>query len=349
MSHTISNPNSEFTSQGRSVVPNILGGVNSEYLPNPNRYIERDLNQSLRQVEKELLTDIKELIANSTSLELENISFYHVCKDLRKSLKAAKFNEVRGFGIAIFTFKNNKRLFSYSICDKRDTYSRLESRVYSLRTAFSSIKKSLRANTPDLGLNSIPIPEGVQKGYLSDTPEKIANYIIKNCFRRAEVEPKAVNPLHFLDENGTRSDVIQKLSVENNLDPESIKFYSLNIRKYATKYYSGMNCTPKFFAELKDESKELISRGGYVLMAAEGINKETNKKQIFVTASFCSAEENFNRDYGRRQCLVNFMLNRFDPFALSQELPGTMAEALVLLAPRYINQVVNVVIGDQSL
>lgn len=348
MSHTISNPNSEFTSPGRKVVENLLGGANSEYPPNLNRFAERDLNKSLRQVEQELLTEIKNLIATSTDLVLTGISFHHVCKDLRTSLKAAKFNDVRGFGIAIFTFENNQRLFSYSICDKRDTYSRLESRVYCLRTAFSQIKKSLQSGADNLGLSYIPTPEGIEKNYLSDTPSKIANYVIKNCFRRTPIESKGVNPLHFLDEDGTRSDVIQKLSDKNNLDPESIKFYSLNIRKYSSKYFSGMNCTPKFFKELKDDSKELTSRGGYVMMAVEGIKKETGKKEIFVTASFCSPEENFNRDYGRRQCLINFMLGRYDPYSLSQELPGKMSDALVLLAPRYINQVVNVVIADQN-
>lgn len=342
MSYTVANTNSDHSGAGRKAPAPILGGENSDYSPNVRRYHERDSNRSLRIVERELRADIVEMLSK-TELKLTGMSFHHVSPQLKTCLRAAKFNEVNGVGFTILEFENHPRLFAHSICDLRDTYSRLEGRVYSLRRIYQTLLKEGVA-----GLDHIPTPEGVTKTYESDTPYKIANYIIKNYIRRPEKVDVGVSPLEFVNEEEARIKASSILCEKFNLDPNTLQYYSVNIRKYSNKFFHGLNGTVPWIRSLNNPHVEVSSRGGYVIMGIVGIDKDTSEKNVFVTLSSCSPEDNFNRDYGRRQCLLNIEKQRYDVYSFSQELGMTISDALIQLASHY-GLTVNVDISENVL
>lgn len=341
MTQTVSIINAESSVQSR-VLPkdtskDFLGGINSQHIPNTNRFLQKKLNNSFVKVEKELDKELLEYFQGQ-NLKLASIKVYHNSPFLKKCLSVQKYKECNGFTLAVFTFENGSKLFTFSICSKNDMFSRLEGRVYTKRKALND----LRTKGLD-GLYSYPEPSVKLEQPPKLTPNKIGNWIVRNFIAKPKVKAviEEVNPLAFKNEDQLLIKAKKTLIEQFNLDPESIKLYTQYIRFYETSHFKYLLATPAFYKDLKDESKDLISCGGYTVYGIVGINKDTHEKNVYVTISTCSLQESFTKSFGRKQCLINFAKKDFNVYFMSAPVHN-MSEALIKLTETYIENVINV-------
>ena len=201
----------------------------------------------------------------------------------------------------------------------------------------------------NFGLNVYPDHEkDEQKLQSSITPFKIGNYIVKHFIKKPVEKPEPyVNPLIGLCEDGLLVGVKRHLIETQGLVPESIRLYTQYVRRYDNSLFKGLLGTPEFFKALNDKGKELISTGGYTVYGILGTKAESGVTEVFVTFSRCSDEEGFNKSYGRKQCLKNFLDNKFNPYTLKQELPS-ISTALIQVLETYINRGINIEITPKA-
>ena len=358
MSQTVSLLNAEGSST-RLVQRDFLGGHNSEYVSKKStkRFEQRKMNSVFQQVEKELDSDIIAFFATRTELQLKHIRNFHVNPNLKTAVRAAKFKEVVGFTVTVFEFENGPKLFSYSICQLGDNFSRLEGRVISKRRAYREMLKSLprqeyNRNTGkpegslttqvlNYGLKDLPInnPE-VATNFASLTDFKIANWIVKHCIKTVvEKEEPKINSLLLVNETEAIKSVHSQLIEKHNLKPNSLQTYVQYVRKYNTSHFNGLLGTPAFFKESPAEGKALESYGGYTVY---GIKAETleGKVVVFVTYAECIDRDAFIKACGRKQCLINISKHKYQMYNLSN--PINFTEGLITLLQGHIQRAVNV-------
>lgn len=183
----------------------------------------------------------------------------------------------------------------------------------------------------------------------SVTPIKIANWFVKN-FIKSPVQKvvKELNPLSLYNEDNLLENAKDNLAKEHNIDPESVKLYTQYIRKYSNSLLNGLLGTPEWFKNLTDETKQLISNGGYTVYGIIGTNKETGQRSIFVTYSRCSDEEGFEKSLGRKQCLINIINNKYDTYKYTIEIES-ISEALLNLFMQKHQLAVNCDRGSNTL
>lgn len=346
MSQVVSTPNQE-NNVGRTVAKsNILGGSNSERKPK-DYHKQKRINTTYRKTETELNQEIAEFFQTNFQLKLNKIEIHHVSPQLATCLQATKFTEASGITIAILHIDNHPKYFGFSLCDLKDTFSRLEGRVYAKRRMLHKLKDSLprpilspqtkkeisvTTQVPNFGLFVYPIPEAFNtiENQAKVTPLKIANWVIKNFVKPKIEKPQAdPNPLIFKNEDTLLKMAKKHIAEVADLDPASIKLYTQYIRYYETSHFKGALATPEFFAELDDKTKQLNSFGGYTVYGITAKHRVTGAESIFVTISRCSNKEAFTRSLGRKQCLINFTKNQFNPYSLSQPLESVSAGLLV--------------------
>ena len=351
MTNKVYTADTESVSQVRIVrqKSDILGGSNSQSTGNLNRYKESQINSALRQTEASLTADLKALFV-SVGLNLTSMKIYHNSPYLAKCLDSAKYNGfANGFTFIVFEFDNHPKLFEFTICSLNDKFSRLEGRVYAKRKAYHSLRSSISKDVPNFGLKAYPDHEkNEQKLQSSITPFKIGNYIVKHFIKKPIEKPEPyVNPLEDLHEDSVLEKVKQHLISNQKLVPESIRLYTQYVRNYSNSLFKGLLGTPEFFKSLSDDSKQLSSTGGYTVYGILGTNSETNQTEIFVTYSRCSDEEGFNKSYGRKQCLLNFLNGKFNPYTLKQEVPS-ISGALIQILETYISRGINIEITPKA-
>lgn len=337
--------------------------VSSQVKPK-NRLKQRTENNVFRETDVSLTKDLIDFFKNKTNLDLTSIKIHHSSKTLAKSIPCARYNEANGFTLVVFEFSNHPKLFSYSICILGDNFSRLEGRVYAKRRALNLLKLSLPKPVFDIVGNVVEYtptvenygllayPDHVkneQKNPNSVTPIKIANWFVKN-FIKSPVQKvvKELNPLSLYNEDNLLENAKDNLAKEHNIDPESVKLYTQYIRKYSNSLLNGLLGTPEWFKNLTDETKQLISNGGYTVYGIIGTNKDTGQRSIFVTYSRCSDEEGFEKSLGRKQCLINIINNKYDTYKYTIEIES-ISEALLNLFMQKHQLAVNCDRGSNTL
>ena len=346
MTNKVYSANTESVSQIRLVrqSSDFLGGNNSEYPLNMNRYKQNQTNYALKQTELSLDNDFKQLFA-SAGLNLVAMRLHHNSPFLAKCLGTAKYTGLaNGFTFIIFEFDNHPKLFEFSICATTDTFSRLEGRVYTKRKAYHGLRKYLTDKTiSNFGLNIYPDHEkNVAKSQDSITPFKISNYIVRHFIKKPvlKLEPE-INSLEFVNEDEILDSVKASLIKSHNLIPESIRLHTQYVRRYNNSLFNGLLGTNAFFNKLTDETKELHSTGGFTIYGIVGTNAETNLNEIFITYSRCSNEEGYNKSYGRKQCLQNFLNQKYNPYTLKQEIEN-IGDSLIQILQTYIKKAINI-------
>lgn len=346
MTNKVYTADTESVSQVRIVHQgkDFLGGSNSQFPPNLNRYKQSQINSALRQTDISLTTDLKALFI-ARGLNLTAMRIFHNSPFLAQCLGSAKYTGLaNGFTFIVFEFDNHPKLFEFTICNVNDKFSRLEGRVYAKRKAYHAIRRAaLVEGTLNFGLNIYPDHEkNEQKLQSSITPFKIGNHIVKRFIKKpVEKLESYVNPLIGLCEDSLLIGVKKHLIETQGLVPESIRLYTQYVRRYDNSLFKGLLGTPEFFKNLNDEGKELISTGGFTVYGILGTKVENGETEVFITFSRCSDEEGFNKSYGRKQCLKNFLDNKFNPYTLKKELPS-ISSALIQILETYINRGINI-------
>lgn len=305
------------------------------------RYYQSKLNFSFKETEKDLDKDLLDYFKES-ALKLIDIKIYHSSHLLSKDLRIANFrSHANGLSFLVFTFEGHPPLFTFTICSKKDNFSRLEGRVYVKRKALHTILKHGVE-----GLYGYPTPTEYVD---SINPLKIGNWIVKNyIIPEKEKTPIVVNKLKYENEDKLLAMAKELISQKYDIDIATIKLHTQYIRFYKTNLFSnGLVCTPSWFTTLKQEGKELLSNGGYTIYAMVGQKKESETKEVFVTLSRCSLEENYVKSYGRKQCLINFIKDQQEIYSLSQPVEN-MNDALLTLAEKALQHAINVEIVSEK-
>lgn len=326
--------------------PDYLGGENSKYPPNSNRYVQRKENLNFKRMENELTDDIKKWLIDNGH-KLISLKVYHSSSSLvRNSLQVARYNEANGLTLLVLEIEGHPKLFTFSVCSKNDMFCRLDGRVY------AKLKMKDALDTKGLGgLYVYPVPEQYRavSTNKSVTPSKIGNWIIKTFIHRNKKVKnlEVVNSLVFKNEDSLLEEAKTTLIDTYNLVPESLTLHTQYIRKYRNDMFKGLNATLEWYSQLTDESKQLISNGGYTVYGITGINQETKAKEIYITFSRCSDEEAFQKSLGRKQCLINFAKNKVQPFSITKDVPDIKG-SLVAVAQQILQIAINIDIKSLS-
>lgn len=340
MSQIVNVPNCE-SNLGRSV-KDFMYVESNKPQQLPKKFYQRKMNISFKEAEKQLDQELTEFF-KTTELDLKSIKIYHSSHTLASCLKISKFKqEANGLSLVIFNFNNHHSLFHFTVCSKEDNFSRLEGRVYAKRKALHALKKQ-NIN----GLYKYPTEDKYQS---SVNPFKIGNWVVKNHILKTKEKPVVeINPLKYQDEDKLLGMAKEVLSTKYNVDIESIRLHTQYIRFYKTALFShGLVCTPDWFKTLNQEGKELISNGGYTAYAMLAKLKDKDEKQVFITFSRCSNEEAFEKSYGRKQCLINFIKDNLEIFSYKTPVDN-MKAALVKVAEQVFQHAINVeIVSDKE-
>lgn len=339
MTQTVSVPGTEHN-LGRTVADFMYVEATGKPKLNKRSY-QNKMNIAFKQTETELNKELSEFFKKS-ELILKHFKVYHSSHLLSKDLRIANFRSfANGLTFIVFEFENHTPLFYFTICSKEDNFSRLEGRVYAKR-------KALRALTTE-GIEGLFAYPTDPKYTSSINPLKIGNWIVKH-YILPEKEKKVVpvNSLKYQDEEKLLGMAKEVLATKYKLDPSTFKLTSQYIRFYRNKTFAhGLVCTPEWFKTTEQEGKELISNGGYTAYSMVGVEKETGKRFAIITFALCSNEDAFIKSYGRKQCLINFIKDKVDIFAMEQEVPS-MKDALISLAETSLKHAINVKIEPKK-
>ena len=326
--------------------PDYLGGENSKYPPNFNRYVQRKENLTFKRMENELTNDIKKWLVDNGH-NLISLKIYHSSPSLvRNSLQVSKYNEANGLTLLVLEIEGHPKLFTFSVCSKNDMFCRLDGRVY------AKLKMKDALDTKGLGgLYTYPVPEQYRdvSTNKSLTPSKIGNWIIKTFIHRNKKVKSlpVVNSLVFQNEDSLLDEAKKALISNYNLVPESLTLHTQYIRKYKTDMFAGLNGTLEWYSQLSDETKQLVSNGGFTVYGITGINVETKAKEIYITFARCSDQEAFQKSLGRKQCLINFAKNKVQPFSITKDVPDIKG-SLVAVAQTVLQIAINIDIKSLS-
>lgn len=334
-----------------------LGGSNSEHIPNPKRYLQRKENNSFKTLENKV---DKELCAwfQANNLPLTKIQVVHNSPNLAVCMNSAKYTEANGFTIVIFEVLDQIKRFSFSLCSKADNFCRLDGRVFAKAKALRLLQdKGLD------GLYTYPMSQQAQD-YFADkpidqinqsiTPFKIGNWIVSNFIKKEDktkYDLGSINPLKLLSEDQLLAQAKTDLATKQGLNIDTLRLYTQYIRVYENDMFSGLLCTTEWFKALNDETKKLVSNGGYTVygvvadtLPSEG---EESKKEIYITISRCSANEQYEKELGRKQCLLNFSKGNYNAYSISKEVES-FTESLIGIAQVILKTSINVDIKAHS-
>lgn len=299
------------------------------------RYKQRKINKTFKEAEKQLDQELRSELANA-GLVVESIKMYHASRTLAQGLRIVNFSQYyKGMTLLVIELKNQTPIFTYVLCSKEDTYSRLEGRVYVKRKAVSFLK--------DKALNKFLTYPTPQEYVKSITPEKIGNWIAKSfLIPKQDKKVVPINPLKYRDEEVLLAQAKAVLATRENLEIESMRLHSQHIRFYANKVFSqGLVCTPEWFKDLDQEGKELLSNGGYTAYGILAKLKDSDEKLVLVTFARCSKDEAYVNSYGRKQCLINFIKGNYNGYKYNQKVTS-INSALVSLAEQAFGHAINV-------
>ncbi len=227
------------------------------------------INQNFRETEaffdKEIAKDFKEL-----NLDLDKLKVLHHGSFLgQKNIKA--LTKFKAITMVVATFSNSPKIYlAYSACDFEDNFSRLEGRFLAKRRLSYNLKKSLPVNVLDVVGNVVSteqstnamleyvVSEKAPQGFVPKISQ-IANWLVSNIIekKKESVELVSTDPYENISTVDILDTTLLYLTKKHNLKAKTLKCVSLPIRKYSSKVFSGLNGTPKWVKDHKEDGYTL--------------------------------------------------------------------------------------------
>lgn len=268
------------------------------------------LNIAYKQSDQKLNEELVKLLGSDYRLHIRHHS--HMLATPIKN--AQKYDKTKFNGITVLVLEHptlEAPIYSYSVTDYRDTYSRLVGRVLAKERILNQLQ----------GKQDKQILE-----HRSDKFEIIryVNTVVKKVSPRVKQAAKDdVHPLFFAKEDNLAKLVKLKLASSfpnSTIDLDKIMTNFTYVRSYDNKFYSGNLGTLEFINECKEKHPEdniqLNSNGGVVVgcltFDVDGV------KHVCFSAALCLPVDPFNKTIGRK-IVYNRMLNNPQIFKMSGE------------------------------